>query len=52
MGCAFLGVDNFLSSLEVEIICLAMWQALSPTHTMTHFGENWGGITRALTVPP
>ncbi len=59
MGCAFLGVDNFLSSLAEEIICLALWQVLSPTHTMTHFGENWGvegggsgGITWALTGPP
>lgn len=60
MGCAFLGVDNFLSSLAAEIICLALRQVLSPTHTMTHFGENWGGeggrvgggITQALTGPP
>lgn len=43
MGCAFLRVDNSLSSLAAEIICLAVRQVLSPTHTMTHFGENWGG---------
>lgn len=24
MGCAFLGGDNFLSSLAVEIVCLAL----------------------------
>lgn len=43
MGCAFLGGDNFLSSLAVEIVCLALWQFLSPAHTMTRFGEKWGG---------
>ena len=42
MGCAFLGVDNFLFSSAVEIICLAVRQVLSPTHTMTHVGENRG----------
>lgn len=60
MGCTFLGGDNFLSSLALEIICLALRQVLSPTHTMTHFGENWGGeegsvsggITQMLTGPP
>jgi len=43
MGCAFLGGDNFFFSFAAEIICLAVWQGLSPTHTMTHFGENWAG---------
>lgn len=33
-----IGGDNFLSSLAVEIVCLALWQALSPTH----FGEGRG----------
>lgn len=53
MGCTFLRGDNFLSSLAAEIICLALRQVLSPTHTMTHFGENWGeeGVVLVEALP-
>lgn len=38
-----IGGDNFLSSLAVEIVCLALWQALSPTHFGEEGGETgWG----------
>lgn len=45
MSCAFLGVDNFLSSLVLEIICLALWQVLHPLIpwlTLVRTGEGEG----------
>lgn len=41
--CIPLGEDDFLSWLAVEIVCLAVQQLPSPTHTVTHFGEKWEG---------
>lgn len=41
--CIPLGEDDFLSGLVVEIVCLAVQQLPSPTHTVTHFGEKWEG---------
>lgn len=60
MACAFLGAENFLYSLAVEIICLALSLGLV-THAChdslwRELGEAGcgvsGGISRALTGPP